>query len=84
MEEAIEIKHKETRRRKRLKNFLRRNNCLNKYKRNTCRWAKKLEKTFLPGEMPHIGSAFLWDKTPEGAKFWSRMDVKFNMEVDYV
>ena len=62
---------------KRLKNFLRSEKVLTKFRLN-CRNCD----TGVPlGELcwVSIGTAFVWEETPEGREFWKRLDMKFKV-----
>lgn len=68
--------------RKRLKKFLRKNKCLNKYRRNVLKHAKKANIFLDSGEMPPMGSAFIWAGTTEGPAFWHELSTEFKSRLD--
>ena len=55
-----------------LKKFLIERKLLQKYKKN-------VDTLFVQNEMvmDHILNAFIWEKTPEGHKFWNDVDGEF-------
>ncbi len=64
---------------KRLKNFLRKHRCLNRFRRNIRRVP---ESIFCIGGPPYdrfckkptLSDAFVWELSPEGHEYWEKLD----------
>ena len=60
---------------KRLKNFLRKHGCLNKFRRNLSRIPESAGSGYLNIDpSPKICDAFTWDWSPERNEYWEKLD----------
>lgn len=59
---------------KRLKNFLRKHRCLNKFRRNLARIPESAGVGYISSEpFPNISGAFTWEWTPEEHEYWEKL-----------